>query len=193
MTDDSGGRTEIVREARDLNPATAAIADELSKQVQPRLSVSRKERPPVALDSRRGPHGEPTACARDEGTWRISTSERSSQRPTMNRVRATADRRASGFRRAQDRMSRACSRDGPRTESPRQLRRSARRVLAAVVRRQRPAPTGAWSRQLRRRDPARRRAARAAPGSVEDHRRRAPCSAPCWSEFSCFSFSRSWC
>jgi len=32
MTDDSGGRTEIVRDARDLNPATAGIADELSKQ-----------------------------------------------------------------------------------------------------------------------------------------------------------------
>lgn len=32
MTDDSGGRTEIVREARDLNPATSSIADELSKQ-----------------------------------------------------------------------------------------------------------------------------------------------------------------
>jgi Ca-activated chloride channel homolog len=32
MTDDSGGRTEIVRTARDLNPATANIADELSKQ-----------------------------------------------------------------------------------------------------------------------------------------------------------------
>jgi Ca-activated chloride channel family protein len=32
MTDDSGGRTEIVRDARDLNPATATIADELSKQ-----------------------------------------------------------------------------------------------------------------------------------------------------------------
>jgi Ca-activated chloride channel homolog len=32
MTDDSGGRTEIVRQGRDLNPATAAIADELSKQ-----------------------------------------------------------------------------------------------------------------------------------------------------------------
>ena len=32
MTDDSGGRTEIIRDARDLNPATAAIADELSKQ-----------------------------------------------------------------------------------------------------------------------------------------------------------------
>jgi Ca-activated chloride channel homolog len=32
MTDDSGGRTEIVREPRDLDPATASIADELSKQ-----------------------------------------------------------------------------------------------------------------------------------------------------------------
>ncbi len=32
MTDDSGGRTEIVRWARDIEPATASIADELSKQ-----------------------------------------------------------------------------------------------------------------------------------------------------------------
>lgn len=32
LTDDSGGRTEIIRDARDLNPATANIADELSKQ-----------------------------------------------------------------------------------------------------------------------------------------------------------------
>ena len=32
MTDDSGGRTEIIRETRDLEPATANIADELSKQ-----------------------------------------------------------------------------------------------------------------------------------------------------------------
>ena len=32
MTDDSGGRTEIIRDARDLNPATASIADELSKR-----------------------------------------------------------------------------------------------------------------------------------------------------------------
>jgi Ca-activated chloride channel family protein len=32
ITDDSGGRTEIVRSAQDLNPATASIADELSKQ-----------------------------------------------------------------------------------------------------------------------------------------------------------------
>jgi Ca-activated chloride channel family protein len=32
MTDDSGGRTEVIRDPRDLNPATASIADELSKQ-----------------------------------------------------------------------------------------------------------------------------------------------------------------
>jgi Ca-activated chloride channel homolog len=32
MTDDSGGRTEIIRFARDLEPATARIADELSRQ-----------------------------------------------------------------------------------------------------------------------------------------------------------------
>jgi len=32
MTDDSGGRTELVRDPRDLDPATAGIADELSKQ-----------------------------------------------------------------------------------------------------------------------------------------------------------------
>jgi Ca-activated chloride channel family protein len=32
MTDDSGGRTEIVRDIKDLDPATAGIADELSKQ-----------------------------------------------------------------------------------------------------------------------------------------------------------------
>jgi VWFA-related protein len=32
LTDDSGGRTEVVRDARDLNPATESIADELSKQ-----------------------------------------------------------------------------------------------------------------------------------------------------------------
>ena len=32
ITDDSGGRTEIVRTGRDLEPATASIADELSQQ-----------------------------------------------------------------------------------------------------------------------------------------------------------------
>ncbi len=32
LTDDSGGRTEIIRYPRDLDPATASVADELSKQ-----------------------------------------------------------------------------------------------------------------------------------------------------------------
>jgi VWFA-related protein len=32
MTDDSGGRTEVIRDPHDLDPATANIADELSKQ-----------------------------------------------------------------------------------------------------------------------------------------------------------------
>jgi Ca-activated chloride channel family protein len=32
MTDDSGGRTEIIRTVRDLGPATESIADELSRQ-----------------------------------------------------------------------------------------------------------------------------------------------------------------
>jgi Ca-activated chloride channel homolog len=32
ITDDSGGRTEIIRTAHDLDPATAGIADELSRQ-----------------------------------------------------------------------------------------------------------------------------------------------------------------
>lgn len=32
ITDDSGGRTEVIRSASDLDPATAGIADELSKQ-----------------------------------------------------------------------------------------------------------------------------------------------------------------
>jgi VWFA-related protein len=32
LTDDSGGRTEIVRDAQDLDPATAGIANELSQQ-----------------------------------------------------------------------------------------------------------------------------------------------------------------
>ena len=32
MTDDSGGRTEIVRDPRDLDPAVASIADELTQQ-----------------------------------------------------------------------------------------------------------------------------------------------------------------
>ena len=54
ITDDSGGRTEIIRTARDLDPATAGIADELSKQVLPGLRGHRREGRPLAHDPRRG-------------------------------------------------------------------------------------------------------------------------------------------
>jgi hypothetical protein len=32
LTDDSGGRTEIIRDSRDLDPATTSVANELSQQ-----------------------------------------------------------------------------------------------------------------------------------------------------------------
>ena len=32
ITDESGGRTEVVHSARDLDPATSSIADELTRQ-----------------------------------------------------------------------------------------------------------------------------------------------------------------
>jgi Ca-activated chloride channel family protein len=43
ITDDSGGRTEIIRSARDLDPATAGIADELSKQYYLGYASTRKK------------------------------------------------------------------------------------------------------------------------------------------------------
>ena len=54
ITDDSGGRTEIVRDARDLDPATAGIADELSKQVLHRLSQPGPSRRSLAHHPPRG-------------------------------------------------------------------------------------------------------------------------------------------
>jgi Mg-chelatase subunit ChlD len=43
ITDDSGGRTEVVRSGRDLEPATANIADELSQQYYLGYSSSTKK------------------------------------------------------------------------------------------------------------------------------------------------------
>ncbi len=51
ITDDSGGRTEIVRSPRDLDPATENIADELSRQVLSRLRIHDREGRTVARDS----------------------------------------------------------------------------------------------------------------------------------------------
>ena len=52
ITDDSGGRTEVVRDARDLSPATASIADELSRQYLTWLHQPRRPRRPLALHPR---------------------------------------------------------------------------------------------------------------------------------------------
>ena len=52
ITDDSGGRTEVVRSGRDLESATANIADELSQQVLSRLLVDDEERWALARDPR---------------------------------------------------------------------------------------------------------------------------------------------
>ena len=52
ITDESGGRTEIVRYARDVDPATSGIADELSKQVLSGLLVAKPQGRTVAYDPR---------------------------------------------------------------------------------------------------------------------------------------------
>ena len=57
LTDDSGGRTEIIRSAMDLDPATAGIADELSRQVLPGISSEGQEGRTLA--QHRGPRTEP--------------------------------------------------------------------------------------------------------------------------------------
>ena len=69
LTDDSGGRTEIVVSNRDIDPATARIADELSQQVLHRLHVGGAERRQVAHDRGRGSQGE-LHRSRSEGLHR---------------------------------------------------------------------------------------------------------------------------
>ena len=91
-------------------------------------------------------------------------------------------------------MSRASSRDRARAEPSRQLRRSARRLLARCS-----SPTDVRTRlralagQLRGRRAARRGAARAAARSARRCSRRRRCSARCSPASSSSSCSRSWC
>ncbi len=72
MTDDSGGRTEIVRDTGDLNPATASIANELNQQVLPGIRGEREGRMAAGIRSASKCARAPTACARGEDTWRAS-------------------------------------------------------------------------------------------------------------------------
>ena len=57
MTDDSGGRTEIVRDSPRSESRDRRHRRRVEQAVQPRLSVPGKEGRPVALDSRRAPAG----------------------------------------------------------------------------------------------------------------------------------------
>ena len=71
-------------------------------------------------------------------------------------------------------MSRASARDRPGTEPSRQLRRSARRLVASPLHRHRADPARAVAGQLRGRRAARRRAARAAARGARRRSRRTP-------------------
>ena len=53
ITDDSGGRTEIIRCARDLDPGDRRHRRRTEQAVLPRLPVDRREGRPLALDPRR--------------------------------------------------------------------------------------------------------------------------------------------
>ena len=78
MTDDSGGRTEIVRDARDLNPATANIADELSKQYYLGYPVQRARRTAAGTPSASRCENRTTASARGAATSRADDDLRRS-------------------------------------------------------------------------------------------------------------------
>ena len=67
ITDASGGRTEIVRDARDLDRATSSIADELSKRYLPWVCESESARRTMARDS----GGSARHCSSRQGTTRV--------------------------------------------------------------------------------------------------------------------------
>ena len=55
LTDDSGGRTEVIGDPRDLDPATAGVADELSRQYTLAYQAPGSRRRRVACHRGRGP------------------------------------------------------------------------------------------------------------------------------------------
>ena len=72
ITDDSGGRTEVIWQPRDLDPATAGIADELSKQYF---------------------LGYPAATDKKDGRWhtiRVEVEQPGLHRPRAPRIRGDA-------------------------------------------------------------------------------------------------------
>ncbi len=78
LTDDSGGRTEIVRHARDLGPATAGIADELSRQYFARLCARWRPRTAAGTQSASTFATATTWFAHARDTWRCRSRLRCS-------------------------------------------------------------------------------------------------------------------
>ena len=70
LTDDSGGRTEIIRDARDLDPATDEHCRRIEPAVLPRLSGERRQGRQLAHASASRCATATTACARAAATWR---------------------------------------------------------------------------------------------------------------------------
>ena len=70
ITDESGGRTEIVRFARDVDPATSSVADELSKQVPTWVTRRRGARTASGTRSASSCGTAGISCARARDTWR---------------------------------------------------------------------------------------------------------------------------
>ena len=73
MTDDSGGRTEIVRDAARSQSGDREHRRRVEQAVLPGLSVDRKEGRPLALDPRRVRRA-PIASARAAATWRADAT-----------------------------------------------------------------------------------------------------------------------
>ena len=78
ITDDSGGRTEIIYSARDLDPATSGIASELSQQDLCRVRLHSAQRRTMAPESMFASGTGITWSARARGTSRVRAGGRKS-------------------------------------------------------------------------------------------------------------------
>ena len=179
LTDDTGGRTEIVRSSRDLDPATTNIADELSKQyflAYPTNAHKDGQWHTIRVDvrdgryhvrARRGYVGELVA---------VSSSSSFVLRPS-SLIRFP-------------RVSPGRSRGALRGWQP---RRPAGGLAPAAAACRNTLAARASTGELCRRRAARRRARRDAAGSHRDGAGARACSARCSAASCCSSSSRSCC
>ena len=118
ITDDSGGRTEIVRDPRDLDPATLSIADELSKQYYIGYPEPGSSRRPLAQHPRRSCAIARSKCARGAATSPHRKLTGESGGPKIRRSGDCRDLQIARFRDA-DACQIARSTDSP--DPPRRL------------------------------------------------------------------------